>query len=84
MSSRFMAQIETLLRNGEAKGVLRGGVDPLQLYVSIVALSCHHLNNAYTLSAAFGVDLTSQSWLDQRRSHVRALVLSYLTDRRES
>lgn len=79
MSSPLIGQIETLLRAGEAAGVLRTGIDPLQLYVSIVALSCHHLNNAYTLSAAFGSEIASPSWREERAAHVRDLVLTYVT-----
>jgi TetR/AcrR family transcriptional regulator len=81
MSSPLIGQIEALLRKGEAAGLLRAGVDPLQLYVSIVALSCHHINNAYTLSATFGADLTSDSWRLERHGHVRQIILSFLTDR---
>jgi TetR/AcrR family transcriptional regulator len=82
MSSPLIGQIESVLRRGEEGRVLRAGVDPLQLYVSIVALSCHHINNAYTLSAVFGTDLSAAAWRDTRRDHVRELVLSYMTDRR--
>jgi len=84
MSSPLIGQIATLLTNGAANGVLRGGIEPLQLYVSIVALSCHHLNNVHTLSATFGADLADASFRDERRRHVRQLVLSYVTDLRDS
>jgi AcrR family transcriptional regulator len=82
MSSPLLAQIRALLKRGEKEGKLRAGVDALQLYVSIVALSCHHLNNVYTLSAAFGTDLSSEAWRNERRAHVRRMVLSHLTDLR--
>lgn len=84
MSSPLLGQIKDLLRRGEESGVLRSGVDALQLYVSIVALSCHHINNVHTLSAAFGTDLSSDAWLSERRGHVRKVILSYLTDRGEA
>lgn len=82
ISSPLIEQVTGLLRRGEAAGLFREAVDPLQLYVTIVALSCHHINNAYTLSATFGTDITSTAWRAKRRQHVHQLVLSYLTDLR--
>lgn len=82
MSSPLIGQVRSLLKRGTAAGVLRADVDPLQLYVTIVALSCHHINNHYTLSATFDTDIGSPGWLSKRRNHARDVVLSYLTDRR--
>jgi AcrR family transcriptional regulator len=79
MSSPLIGQISGLLGRGMAGGLFRKDVDPLQLYVTIVALSCHHINNAYTLTATFGTDIRSAAWLAERRRHVRDVVLSYLT-----
>jgi TetR/AcrR family transcriptional regulator len=78
MSSPLIETMRDLLRRGEADLLFRHGIDPLQLYVSIVALSCHHLNNAYTLSATFQTDLRSRSWHEIRRQHVTDMVLAYL------
>ena len=35
----------------------RGGVDPMQLYISIAGLAYFYLSNNHTLSAIFGRDL---------------------------
>ena len=40
-----------------ANGVFRGGVDPVQLYISIAGLAYFYLSNNHTLSAIFGRDL---------------------------
>jgi AcrR family transcriptional regulator len=82
ISSPLIEQVTGLLRRGEAEGLFREAVDPLQLYVTIVALSCHHINNAHTLTATFGTDIASDGWRAERRRHVRQVVLSYLTDLR--
>ncbi len=76
MSSPLMRTLKALLRQGAADGTFRSGIDAFQLYVSVVALSCHHLNNRHTLSVAFGVDMTSRRWLTQRRAHVREMILA--------
>ena len=75
MSSPLIDLIADTIRRGLASGAFRNRVDPLQLYVSIVALSSHHLSNAHTLSAAFRTDLTTADWLNARRTHVEDLVL---------
>ena len=46
-----------MLERGQRDGSFRGGVDPVQLYVSIAGLSYFYLSNSYTLSAIFGRDL---------------------------
>lgn len=78
LSNPLIDKIAAVLERGVAEGVFRAGVDPLQLYASIVALSAHHLNAAHTLSATFGTDFTAAVWRDARRAHVVMLVSSAL------
>ncbi len=59
--------------------MFRNGVDPVQLYVSVLSLSYLHVSNKYTLSITFGQDLTNAAWLAKRRKHVREMTLGYLT-----
>lgn len=80
LSSPLIATIRGILEAGYAKGSIRRRVDPLQIYITIVALACHHLNNVYTLSATFGTDLADEAWLMRRHDHVVDVVLSYLTN----
>ena len=75
MSSPLIDQLRMILDRGAATAAFRHAVDPLQLYISIVALSAHHLNNVHTLSAAFDTDLASKEWLAARRVHVEQMVL---------
>jgi len=78
MSSPLMGMIADTIARGLETGDFRHRVDPLQLYVSIVALSSHHLSNAHTLSAVFKTDLTGAAWLEERRRHVETMVLRML------
>lgn len=78
MSLPLVSTIRDLLARGEAQGQFRHGVDPLQLYISILALSYIHLSNKYTLSITYGQDLGDPEWLAERREHVKTMVLSYL------
>lgn len=75
MSAPFLQKITDVLSRGRALGVFRQGVDPLQLYVSIVALSAHHINAGHTLSATFGTDLACRDWRQDRRRHVVEMII---------
>lgn len=78
MSSPLLTLIETTLKRGEEEKVFRADIDPLQLYVSMVALSYFHLSNAYTLSAIFSTNLHSKKWKAERKRHTTDLLMSYL------
>jgi AcrR family transcriptional regulator len=77
-SSRLRALIATLIDSGERQGVFRRGLDPTQVYVSILALSRFHLSNAYSVSALLGADLTDPDWRRARLDHVREMLTAYL------
>lgn len=78
MTVPLVGAIRDLLERGGAAGVFRDGVDPVQLYVSIVAQSQLHVSNRFTLSVLFDADLSDADWLAARRTHVLELILSYL------
>jgi TetR/AcrR family transcriptional regulator len=77
-SSPLINAIEAALNRGAAAGVFRAGIDPLQTYVSIAALACHHINNAHTLSFAFDTDLSRPDWIEARRAHVLQILMAGL------
>ncbi len=78
-SQPLIDAIGGIITRGRAEGVFRHGYDALQIYITIVALSAHHLNNGHTLTAIFGVDLLSPAWRQARRAHSIELVLNALT-----
>lgn len=79
MHSPFVAMIGEILERGARAGVFRRDVDPIQLYVSIAALSYFYLGNNYTLSAIFGRDLKAPKAKAERLAHMTEMVLGYLT-----
>ena len=84
MTNPLIDTIRGLLERGHIEGVFRGGVDAVQLYVSIVAQSQLHISNRYTLSVLFNKDLTDNEWLADRREHTLDLILGYLTSEPEA
>ena len=67
-----------VVERGRRDGVFRGGVDPLQLYISIAGLAYFYLSNNATLSVIFGRDLKTAKALNERVSHINDVVLGYL------
>lgn len=74
----LLQSIEHLLARGQADGVFRRDVDPVDLYLSISALAYFYLSNRHTLSWIFDQKFDAPERLAQRRAHVVDMVLSYL------
>jgi len=70
--------LETILRRGRREGVFRGGVDPLQLYISIAGVAYFYFSNIHTLSSIFARDLSAPAALAERERHVTELILGAL------
>ena len=71
--------IGELIENGQKQGVFRDGLDPVQVYVTITALSRFHLANAFSLSALLDTDMTRPEWRSARWAHSVDLLTAYLT-----
>ena len=78
MHSPLIATLSEVLARGAHEGVFRGGVDPVQLYVSIAGLGYFYLSNNHTLSTIFGRDLMAAKAKAARLAHIKSLVLGYL------
>lgn len=77
-NSPLPATLDRVLERGRALRIFRSGVDPVQLYISIAALSYFYLSNQHTLSAIFGRDLRQPKAEAERLSHMTELILGYL------
>jgi AcrR family transcriptional regulator len=78
MNSPIVRMLDDLLERGRRTGVFRGGVDPLQLYITIAALPFFYISNSATLSTVFGRDLMTPKAQAERLSHTIDVVLGYL------
>lgn len=77
LNSPLVALIDEILKRGQADGVFRTGVDPVQLYISIASICYFFVANRHTLSAIFALPKT-RDVLDMRRRHVIDVILGYL------
>jgi AcrR family transcriptional regulator len=79
MSSPVLAMISYLIERGNASGSLSGSLDPLRVYVLMVALCQFHLSNVHTLSVIFDQDLSARAWRELRKRDARAMLEAYLS-----
>ncbi len=78
LNSPLVETLAAVLERGRREGSFRGGVDPVQLYVSIAGMAYFYLSNTYTLSAIFGRDLMAPKARNERLSHMTDVILGYL------
>lgn len=78
MSSPVLKTISELLERGAADGTVRDGIDPLQVYVKMVALNQFHLSNVYTLSVIFEQNLDAPEWRAERHAAALEMMRAYL------
>jgi AcrR family transcriptional regulator len=78
LNTPLIEALAGILERGRASGTFRGGVDPLQLYISIAGIAYFYLSNQHTLSAIFGRDLMSPKALNERLSHICDVILGYV------
>lgn len=78
MHSPLIGMIDDILQRGAAAGVFRGGIDAMQLWISIAALGYFYFSNIHTLSTIFERDFADAASLAERRAHIIQLVLHSL------
>ena len=78
LNSPLIETLGEILERGRKEGVFRGGIDAVQLYVSIAGMAYFYLSNSYTLSAIFGRDLMTPKAHHERLSHMCEVVLGYV------
>ena len=66
VSRRFTEMVRDILERGEAEGVFRSGIDPVQLNVTIAAIGYYYLTNRFTGTVLFERDFMAQGALDER------------------
>lgn len=76
--SPLLDHLRAALARGEAEGAFRCGVDPLQLYVTILSLGHFYVANRHTLSTIFRADLSTEAALEARERHAVDVVQGYL------
>lgn len=71
--------IGKVLRRGAKEGVLRGDIDPVELHMTISALSLFHVTNRYTFGTVFRRDMMSEEAFAQRKKEIVDIVSRYVS-----
>jgi TetR/AcrR family transcriptional regulator len=74
----LLTTIREMLQRGVQTRVFRRGVDPMDLYISIAALSAHYISNHHTFEVIFRRQLMTPSRLKQRLEHAADMIVRYL------
>ena len=78
MYNPLLETINELIERGIRGGLFRKDVDPVDLYISISALSAHYISNRHTFEAIFGARLMTPQRIRQRLEHAADMVMRYL------
>ena len=70
--------LKAVLAAGEKQRLVKPGIDPVHLYISITALSYFYFANRATLSVAFSRDLTRTDEIKERRAHAVEVMMNYV------
>ncbi|MDR3437492.1 TetR/AcrR family transcriptional regulator [Telmatospirillum sp.] len=76
--SPLLTLLSEVLARGQADGVFRQNVDPMQLYISVVGLGYFFCSNQFTLSAIFDRHLDSVEEVLTREQHIVDVLMGYL------
>lgn len=74
-------QLTEILAQGEAAGLFRSGIDPVDLHTTISALSFYNVSNRYTFRHNFDVDFTASHTRASRREQIIECVMSWIAKR---
>lgn len=66
MQDSYVAMVTRILDRGVAMQEFRSGVDPVQLCITLAAISYYYLTNQYTGEFLFGFNFTDRHALDAR------------------
>lgn len=78
MTRPIIAQIQRVLARGEKAGVIRSGIDPVELHMTLSSLCFFSVANRHTFELQFGYDMTSKKARRQRRSQISDLLWLYV------
>jgi len=72
-------RLARVIERGQAEGVFRAGIDPVEIHKAIAALGMFNVTNQFTFGAIFQRDMGAKGDVAQRRDIVADLIISYLT-----
>jgi AcrR family transcriptional regulator len=78
MTRPIIQQIGRVLARGEREKVIRRGVDPVELHMTLSALCIFSVANRHTFESVFDYDMTSEAARTQRKKEIDELLWRYV------
>jgi AcrR family transcriptional regulator len=77
LNSSAIRTVDDIYRRGLAEGVFRPGLDPLDIHLTISALTFHNVSNRDSIKEVFGHDMAAPEVRIRRRANVIDTVLRF-------
>jgi AcrR family transcriptional regulator len=75
----IIERLARVIERGQAAGLFRADLDPVEIHKSIAALGMFNVTNQYTFGSIFQREMGAKGDVGRRRAMVADLILSYLT-----
>ena len=75
-NSPIIQAMGRILKRGEAQGVIRPGLDPLHLWITLIGICYFFFSNIYTLSVILETQFDKPDVIAVRRAHVVDFVMN--------
>ena len=72
-------RLARVIERGQAEGLFRGGVDPVEIHKSIAALGMFNVTNQFTFGAIFQREMGGKGDVPSRRRTVADIIMSWLS-----
>lgn len=76
LNSPIIQALGRIVARGEAKGVIRPGLDPLHLWITLIGICYFFFSNIYTLSVILETEFDKPEVIATRRAHVVDFVMN--------
>lgn len=73
-----IAMLARIIARGEAEGLFRVGVDPVELHMTITALAFYNVSNQFTFAHNFGFDMSSAAAVARRATQAADIILAWI------
>lgn len=78
MSNTMLHSLAEILRRGEAAGVFRSGIDPLDVHLLISSFCFYRMSNRHTFGEIFQIDLADEQIKQRHKQMICESVLRYI------
>ncbi|WP_420800865.1 TetR/AcrR family transcriptional regulator [Pseudomonas cavernae] len=78
LSNTMLHSLDDILRRGEAEGLFRSGLDPLDVHLLISSFCLYRVSNRHTFGEIFQVDLSGEQVKQRHKQMICESVLRYI------